>query len=187
MKTDFSGRNLESYAPAFQQGDMEGIKILFTTWYTPLCAYIDSLIQHKAVSEEIASEAFVKTWHHRQQLSSVNAIRAYLFTIAKRDAFRWQQWQQKNRAISLPDQLPAIQEPDHHSCMVRIETLRLLHKAIRELPPRCRQVFQLLYVQGKKTAEVAKELAISPYTVRAQKARGLNLLRPRLLSFFADQ
>jgi len=187
MKTDFSGRNMESYAIAFQQGDIEGIKTLFTAWYAPLCIYIDSLIQHKAASEEIASEAFVKTWHYRQQFSSINAIRAYLFTVAKRDAFRWQQRQQKNRSVSLPDQLPAIQEPDHHTCMVRTETLCLLHKAIRELPPRCRQIFQLLYVQGKKTAEVAKELAISPYTVRAQKARGLNLLRPKLLSFFTDR
>ncbi len=187
MKTDFSGRNMESYALAFQQGDMEGIKTFFIAWYVPLCTYIDSLIKHKAVSEEIASEAFVKTWHYRQQFSSANAIRAYLFTVAKRDAFRWQQWQQKNRAISLPDQLPAVQEPDHHTCMVRIETLRLMHKAIRELPPRCRQIFQLLYVQGKKTGDVAKELAISPCTVRAQKARGLNLLRPRLLSFFTDR
>lgn len=177
---------MESYAMAFQQGNLEGIKVLFIAWYAPLCSYIDSLIQHKAASEEIASEAFVKTWHYRKQLSSVNAIRAYLFTVAKRDAFRWQQQQQKNRAISLSDQLPAVQEPDHYSRLVNTETLGLLHKAITELPPRCRQIFQLLYVQGKKTAEVAKELAISPYTVRAQKTRGLNLLRPKLLPFFTD-
>lgn len=187
MKTDFSGRNMESYAVAFQQGDLDGIKFLFTAWYAPLCAYIDSLIQDKAASEEIASEAFVKIWHYRRRLNSIDAIRAYLFTVAKRDAFRWQQQQQKNRPVPfLPHQLPAIQEPDHYSRMVNTETLRLLHKAITELPPRCRQIFQLLYVQGKKTAEVAEELAISPYTVRVQKARGLNLLRPKLLSFFTD-
>lgn len=185
MKTDLSGRSLENHAMAFQQGDIDGIKFLFTSLYTPLCSYINSLIQDKAASEEIASEAFVKTWHYRRQLDSLNAFRAYLFTVAKRDAFRWQQ-QQKNRPASLPYQLPAIQEPDHYSCMVYTETLHLLHKAILELPPRCRQIFQLLYVQGKKTAEVAKELAISPDTVRAQKARGLSLLRPKLLSFFTD-
>jgi RNA polymerase sigma factor (sigma-70 family) len=67
------------------------------------------------------------------------------------------------------------------------ENLHLLHKAIEELPPRCKQIFQLLYIQGKKTEEVAKEMSISPDTVRAQKARGLNLLRPKLLSFFNDQ
>jgi RNA polymerase sigma-70 factor (ECF subfamily) len=187
VKTNFLNREMESHAIAFQQGDMSGIKFLFTAWYTSLCAYLGSLIHDQATSEEIASEAFVKTWHYRQQFTSASSIRAYLFTVAKRDAFRWQQRKQKNRQVALHDQLPAIPEPDHYTSMVSTENLHLLHKAIEELPPRCKQIFQLLYIQGKKTEEVAKEMSISPDTVRAQKARGLNLLRPKLLSFFNDQ
>ena len=186
MKTDFLNREMESHAIAFQQGHLSGIKFLFTAWYASLCAYLLSLIRDRAVSEEIASEAFVKTWHYRQRFSSAGSIRAYLFTVAKRDAFRWQQRQQKSRQVILPDQLPAIPEPDHYSSMISTESRDLLHKAIEGLPPRCRQIFRLLYVQGKKTEEVAREMSISPDTVRAQKARGLNLLRPRLRSFLSD-
>lgn len=184
MKTNFLNRELESHAIAFQRGDMSGITFLFTAWYASLCNYLGSLIHDACVSEEIASEAFVKTWHYRQHLNSADSIRAYLFTVAKRDAFRWLQRQQKNRQVALPDVLPAIPEPDHYTSMISAENLHLLHQAIEELPPRCKQIFRLLYIQGKRTEEVAKEMSISPDTVRAQKARGLNLLRSRLLSFF---
>ncbi|RYG35179.1 MAG: sigma-70 family RNA polymerase sigma factor [Chitinophagaceae bacterium] len=186
MKTDLFHRNIETCINAFRQGEPNAIKFLFSAWYQPLCAYIASLIHHFDAAEEIASEAFVKTWHYRQQFFSTDEIRAYLFTIAKRDAFRWQQQQQRNRQVTMPDQLPAYPEPDHYYLIAHREILQLLHSAIKQLPPRCSQIFQLLYVQGKKTEEVARELAISPYTVRAQKARGLSLLRPKLLSFLKD-
>ena len=185
MNTDFSKQDLETYALAFQQGDQQAVRFLFTNWYPHLCSYIRSLIQDENAAKEIASEAFLKITAYHSQLHSSDAIRAYLYTIAKRDAYRWQQQKHRHSFLPVEQWLPDI-EADHFSSMVKSETIQLLHKAITQLPPRCRQVFQLLYVQGKKTEEVAHELAISPYTVRAQRARGLALLRPKLLLLVKD-
>lgn len=185
MKTVSIKRNMESYATAFQQGINEGITVLFDTWYPDLCGYICSLISDQSSAEEIASEAFVKTWQYRQQFSSADEIRAYLFTIARRDAVRLLQDRQKNRLVSLSEQLLLTkgQSPE----ILQAEISEVITDAIHTLPPRCRQIFELLYIKGMDTSEIARELVISPYTVRAQKARAINLLRPKLLTLLSEK
>lgn len=180
MKTVQRIRNMEGYASAFRQGRQTGIRYLFGAWYPSLCDYVNSLINDQSAAEEISSEAFVKTWHNRKRFRSADEIRAYLFTVAKRDAFRVLHKKSSNRKISvvhnINPELPCSPET------IQTETDAIIAEAISCLPPRCRRIFELLYLEGKETGEVAKELFISPCTVRAQKARGLSLLRPRLLT-----
>ena len=52
--------------------------------------------------------------------------------------------------------------------------------ALRELPPRCREVFELSRVHGLKYAEIAEALEISQKTVEAQMGKALKLMRVRL-------
>jgi len=179
---------MESNATAFQQGLHAGIAVLFDAWYPSLCSYIRSLTNDHSVAEEIASEAFVKTWQYRQQFSTSDAIRAYLFTIARRDAFRLLQHRQKNREVSIPENLllttaQSVQSPE----ILQTEISEAIADAIHTLPPRCRQIFKLLYTEGMGTSEIARELVISPYTVRAQKARAINLLRSKLLRVLSEK
>jgi RNA polymerase sigma-70 factor (ECF subfamily) len=52
--------------------------------------------------------------------------------------------------------------------------------ALDELPPRCREVFDLSRVHGLKYAEIAESLGISQKTVEAQMGKALRVLRERL-------
>ncbi|MET0462013.1 MAG: sigma-70 family RNA polymerase sigma factor [Chitinophagaceae bacterium] len=178
-------QEMEGFALAFRQGLPAGMTCLFNAWYLPLCQYIRSLITDAIAAEEIASEAFLKTWKHRAQFHSIDEIRAYLFTIARRDAFKWTQQKQRSpRLETLPelttnstDMLPLIHQ----------EIQTTIYNAIQTLPTRCRQVFELLYLEDRNIDEVASSLLISPHTVRAQKARGLNLLRPKLATILNER
>jgi RNA polymerase sigma factor (sigma-70 family) len=185
MKPDFQNQEMEDFASAFRQGLHTGITNLFNAWYISLCQYICSLTNDAASAEEIASEAFIKTWKYREQFYSSDDIRAYLFTVARRDAMKWLQRKQKAPRLEALEQLPA--SANDFSPMLQLEIQNTIHHAIRTLPPRCRQVFELLYIEDKNVEEVAASLLISPYTVRAQKARGLSLLRPKLLPIMEKQ
>lgn len=48
---------------------------------------------------------------------------------------------------------------------------------IAKLPDRCREVFTLAYVDGKKSVEIAGMLNISQRTVEAQLYKGLKIIR----------
>lgn len=178
MKTVLAQQDMESYASAFRLGIHHGMTNLFDAWYPSLCDYICSLINDRSSAEEIASEAFLKTWRHCGQFNSAGEIRAYLFTIAKRDAFRLQR--QNYKRISFCDESQAASTAAPVTFENEIQ--ETISDAVRTLPPRCRQIFELLYIEGKDTDEIAKQLVISPYTVRAHKARAIHLLRPKLLT-----
>ncbi|MCG2615531.1 sigma-70 family RNA polymerase sigma factor [Terrimonas sp. NA20] len=180
MKPVSLQQEIERSASAFRQGMPAGMTYLFNAWYVPLCQYICSLINDPVTAEEIASEAFLKTWKYRLQFHSSEDIRAYLFTIARRDAFKWTQQKQKAPRLETLQELTAA--TTELLPMIHEEIRTTIHNAIQTLPNRCRQVFELLYIEDKNIDEVASSLLISPYTVRAQKARGLSLLRPKLLS-----
>jgi RNA polymerase sigma-70 factor (ECF subfamily) len=53
------------------------------------------------------------------------------------------------------------------------EELTLLSNAIEELPGSCRRVMTLRFVYGLKTREIAEELELSPNTVKAHLAKGI--------------
>jgi RNA polymerase sigma-70 factor (ECF subfamily) len=55
-----------------------------------------------------------------------------------------------------------------------------LTAAIAELPPGCREVFQLSRGQGLRYAEIASSLGISIKTVESQMGKALRHLRVRL-------
>ena len=185
MKPVFHHQEMESHASAFREGMHTGITYLFNAWYISLCQYIRSLINDAPAAEEIASEAFIKTWRYRGQFHSSGDIRAYLFTVARRDAVKWIQQKQKAPRLEKLEELPAAtNEP---LPMLHHEMQATIHHAIRALPPRCRQVLELLYLEDKNTEEVAASLLISPCTVRAQRARGLSLLRPKLLTIMDER
>ena len=61
--------------------------------------------------------------------------------------------------------------------------VKLLSVALRELPPRGREVFELSRVHGLKYAEIAEALAISQKTVEAQMGKALRILRERLATW----
>jgi RNA polymerase sigma-70 factor (ECF subfamily) len=166
---------------AFQQGDVKALEVFFNEFYPALCYYASSYTHDMEVAKEIASEAFVKTWKYREQFTNAGSIRAYLYKVVRGDASSWHIKKQRLPLTALPDdEDPALQDVDEFAKLVKAETLRLIYNAIESLPAECRKIFRLLYIDGKKVAEIANELNLSPSTVKAQKARGLALLRKKI-------
>ena len=57
------------------------------------------------------------------------------------------------------------------------DTADSVYREIAKLPDRCREVFTLAYVDGKKSVEIAGMLNISQRTVEAQLYKGLKIIR----------
>jgi RNA polymerase sigma-70 factor (ECF subfamily) len=68
--------------------------------------------------------------------------------------------------------------------LVENEIHMALQNALKELPPRCREVFELSRVHGLKYAEIAATLDISIKTVEAQMGKALRILRTQLAQWF---
>lgn len=165
---------------AFSEGDENSLKLYFNEFYPALCVYANSFTHNMEVAKEIASEAFYKTWTYREQFINPGSIRAYLYVLVRHDASRWHIKDQKLKIVPLKDFWRAqLLDHDEFSRLVKAETFGILYNTIESLPPECRKVFKLL-LTGRKIAEIADLLKVSVSTVKAQKARGITLLKKRI-------
>jgi len=173
----------DEYAIAFQNGDERALSYFFNEFYSALCIYAAYYTHNDASAQEIVADAFVKTWQQRNQLSSAGSIRAYLFTVVRHDAIKWYQKEHRVTRLWLNGQEENTEavEDNAFDMIVRSEVARYLHHALNILPPKCRKIFQLLYIEGKSIPEIAKQLKIAQSTVRAQKLHGLDALRRKIL------
>ena len=76
-----------------------------------------------------------------------------------------------------------VEEDDEDYRVMREEMYRELHRAVDELPDRCRAVFEL-HLQRKKNEEIAQLLKLSVETVKTQKKKAMHTLRERLGKLF---
>lgn len=175
----------DKQAMAFQTGDEKALEYFFVKFHSALTLYAFQWVKDRQVAEEIVSEAFVKTWQKHHKLSSYAGIRGYLYTIVRHDSCREAARIQKKRTDPTSEEIVSADSPFQH--LVRAETYRLVHAALNQLSPGNRQVIAMHYLEGKSTAQIARQLNLSPQTVQTHKTRGikalLKILQPTCVGF----
>jgi RNA polymerase sigma-70 factor (ECF subfamily) len=167
---------IKEYALAFQQGDDKALAFFYKEFYPALSFFANKWLEDRQVSEEIASEAFVKTWRKRDKLDSYGAIRAYLYKIVRRDCWKVQQ-RKKPIPIELTENIISTDNETAFDRIVEAEVARLISSALDELPPGSRKILSMYYLDGKSTGKIAHELNLHPSTVKTQKKNGLEAMR----------
>jgi len=169
----------ENHSHLFQKGEEAGFAWFFRELYPALTFYCFKITSDKEASEEIASNAFIKIWEKHERFSDADSIKNYLYRVVRNDALKHlaKEKRKTERNKEMIYLFGNDQEKDHFDNLVRAETLRELLRAIKDLPAECSKVFHLLYVEGKSIQEAAKELNLSPSTIKTQKTRGLTALR----------
>jgi len=64
--------------------------------------------------------------------------------------------------------------------IIRAEIVREIEEAVSQLPPQCRKIITMSYMEGMTNREIAQEMGLSLQTVKNQKNRALGLLKKRL-------
>lgn len=168
--------NGNNYALLFQDGNEKGLAFFYQEFYPALVYYSFQIVQSRPIAEEIASEAFVKTWRMHYKLDSYAGIKAYLYKIVHRDSIEAISKEQK-RMRSYKSMQPAANTDSPFDNLVRSEVYRIIHTALKDLPPASRKVVIMHYLEGKTTGQIAKELNLHTSTIKTQKMQGLKALR----------
>lgn len=156
--------------------EFEGV---FLKYYNPLCNFCQRYIQDSDEVQDVVQDVFEKLWTKREAITFDKPIQYYLFTSVKNRAI--EKIRKKKRGaeiidnLDVPTQTEVIEEDTDQ--FVRKE---MLYNAIRELPPKCQEVFKMSKIDGLTYNEIAAEMDISVKTVENQMRRAFQILRKLL-------
>ena len=118
-------------------------------------------------------------WQKKDTVGGLENVKAYLFAATKNKCFEYLRKLKLERKLSEENESrlemsSSINVDDEADKYVLKEKL---FNSIRQLPPKCRDVFTMSKINGLTYSEIADELGISPKTVENQMGRALRLLR----------
>lgn len=163
-------------------------RIMFQTLAQAAEAYYGELRKFlllRTGSPSLADDIVQETWIRASTTGAAmpDNPRAYLYRIAGNlatDHLR----RTRTRAATVsegdvPEEVPS-DDPAPDRVVAARQDLGLLAEAIRELPPKCREVFLLYRGQGLTMRQIALRLEIAEKTVEKHIARGMVHCRRRL-------
>ncbi len=189
------GHTDEYWTERFIKGSHNALEYFYKQHYQPLCYFAIRLIEDEPEAKDIVAECFVKLWKKHADFKTAENIKAYLYISCRHVCLTYLRDLGRRTASQ---QLYFEQlEQDGDSILneiINAEFFRLLDLEVKQLPEKCREVFNLIYFEDKKTDEIARQLDLSVQTVRNHKSRALELLKtaflkkgitgPFLLAFF---
>lgn len=161
-------RDDEMLLAEIARGDHHAFRMLFDRYQHRVYSYSIKFLRSEALAEEIVQEVFIKIWLGRAQLGDIGNFGGYLRVVTKNTTLN------ALKKLALDFKLNNIQpnnwtEADHYTeQQIQLkETHTLLSEALLKLPKQQRLVYQMCQIDGMKQKEVAKQLNISPLTVKA--------------------
>jgi len=160
----------------------EDFKRVFDQLYNPLCNFAASILNDEAGAEDVVQEVFVKLWNKRNELKINTDIKSYIF-----QAVRNKSLEVLRKKKSDLNRLEIVSKTSYVEADTTVEQemqnfmfKEKLYNSLRQLPPKCRQIFEMSKLEGLTYSEIAKVLEISPRTVETQISRALKILRETL-------
>ena len=161
----------------FRQGEGRAFKRLHDHFFRQLCYFADKLIENKEEAEDIVTNCFVKLWEKRNDFNSVQKIKSFLYLSTRNACLNWlKHIRVENRSFKEIRFLSGNEDPILNE-LVEAQVLQAIYEEIENLAPQCREIFKLLFLKGKSTAEIAEQMSINVQTVRNQKTKALQEIR----------
>ncbi|HEY0434370.1 MAG TPA: sigma-70 family RNA polymerase sigma factor [Chitinophagaceae bacterium] len=164
----------------FQEGNEEALSYFYREYHPALTLFAHAHVRNFHLAQEIASEAFLKVWRLHSKLDNYQGIRAYLYKTVLRDSKRARFLEVRRTQFNQDTLTQPGTEDSPFSQLIRAETYRIVHSALKSLPPGYRKVISMHFIDGKSTGEIARELNASVSTVKTQKQKGLKALKKRM-------
>jgi len=158
--------------------DQEAFSIVYEKYHRKIYTFALKLLKSSLLAEEIVQESFLKIWLMGEELTNVQNIEPYLRTLARNRALDL--IRRQDRLLKAERSSTANWSEDDNTTEESIilqDTKQLLAQGIELLPAQQKIVYQLCHQEGLKYEEVAKQLNLSPLTVKTHMQHALRFLR----------
>lgn len=170
---------------AFRRSEIQAGKIIFDTYFHPLCLFSERITGNILQSEDIVAEVFEKLMLAPRDFSAIPRLKSFLYQSVHNASINYVIARKRHSAAY--DQVHYLTENERYDQetvqneIMRAELIHEIYMAMEKLPDKCGRIFRMIFVEGLSTLEIAEELQINVQTVRTQKARAIELIRNALV------
>lgn len=165
------------------EGDETAFRLLFHRYVPELRPLIMHITKTAAVTEDILQETFLRLWISRDKLTRIENPRSWLLRIVFYQSFTYLRRQGVHtRAMDIlaARQDAAEMHNQTEEAMAYAQIVQLVAEAVKQLPPQARRIYVLSREKGLRIPEIAKELMLSPHTVKNSLVYSLKTIRKRI-------
>ena len=160
------------------KGNKKAYSAIYDHFEPRLFTFVLRMSRSKVTAEEIIQELFIKIWTNRAKLAKIDNPGAYVYAMAANATFNY--LKKEAREAAMVEQLKRDTATCHNATEEVInfyESRTLIMQAVEQMPIQRRTVYLMSREQGLTNQEIAKEINISPYTVRNHLTGALRSLR----------
>lgn len=168
--------NIADLALRVKKGDMLAAERLYENYAPGMLLISQRITNDRMTSEDILQESFVKSFTKIEKLKEPAKYGGWLKQMVINASIT--SVKKKKSWIEIDDRIDLEEEVEEEK--IPKATTDAIHRAIKELPDRCRTVFSLYLIEGYTHAEVAETLDVSVSTSKSQYRYALKLLRSKI-------
>jgi len=166
-------------------GDDSAFTTLVTRYQPAVFRWSLTFANDPDEAEDIAQEVFVRAHRRLSQYRSDGSLEAWFYAVTRRAASQMRRKAKRRTRLALsPGARPAreVYTTDPGGRVDRERATALIHEMFSNLPPRQREIFDLIDLQGLTPAEVADRTGMKPASVRANLFKARKSIRARFLA-----
>lgn len=168
-----------------KNSDKKSFKKLFLNYHDSLFRFVVYKVKDSELAEDITQETFFRVWKTREKIEPEKSFFSLIARISTNlcyDHFRHLEVRNRHR-----DQIPDFSK-SHYDNPQSMTDVEILHEKIQDLvnkklPEKCKNIFILSRIEGKKNSEIAEILSLSVRTVENQIYRALKILKKHLKNY----
>ncbi len=155
---------------------------LFELYYQKLVVFAMKYLGDLEIARDLVQDLFLSIYESRGSISIQTSLGSYLYGAVKNrclNHIRHKAVREKHRSSIIHSENG--RDPDLEEKIEATELEARIYEIVSQLPGKCRQIFIMSRVDGKRNSEIADELKLSVRTVETQISKALKVLRDNLL------
>lgn len=180
--------SLDTLRDRLGRGDEAAFERIFRRLSASVFRFVCGMVQDETLAHDLTQDTFAKLWEIRDRMDEVEALRPYVFQMARNRVYNQQREAQTRREHDADlrkfHKSASPSSPVHDADASVLRTA--LEKWIDELPDRQQEALCLRRQEHLSHDEIAEVMEISPNTVNNHIVRAMKHLRTRLQEYRPD-
>ncbi len=154
VSSEFENDN--EYYARFLDGDEQAFEYLVLSYKDKLIYFLNRYVHNITIAEDLAQDAFVEVYVHKERFHFKGSFKTYLYTIGRNKAVDY--IRKNERMVFVAEYPEDAQEEMLLDNLIKEEQKKHLHESMKKLKMDYQVAISLIDIEGMSYAEAAKIL-----------------------------